>query len=273
MNIAFLETFLAVVQAGNLNKAARHLNVTQSTVTTRLDTLEDMLGQKLLMRSRRGARLTKAGFAFQRHAELVVQSWQQARKVVGLPRGYSGLFSMACPHDLWDSTGAAWLERIRTAHPDLALEAWPGEPADIRNWLMSGLVDAALLTEPVAGTGLASRIAASERLVRVSTEPGGTANYVYVDLGPDFRRRHSLIDRGDETPRMTFGSSRWALDFILAHGGSAYLPWPLAEPLIAAGRLHVLAEAPAFARQVALVWREAGREAFPWIDDAAYWPA
>ena len=70
MNIAALQTFLAVVQIGNLNKAAEQLNVTQSTVTTRLDTLEETLGQRLLVRSRRGAELTKAGFVFLRHAEV-----------------------------------------------------------------------------------------------------------------------------------------------------------------------------------------------------------
>ena len=46
-------------------------------------------GQTLLLRSRRGAQLTKAGFAFQRHAELMVQSWEQGRKAVGLPKGFT----------------------------------------------------------------------------------------------------------------------------------------------------------------------------------------
>jgi DNA-binding transcriptional LysR family regulator len=77
MNLAALETFLAVVDAGNLNKAAERLNVTQSTVTARLDALDEALGQKLLVRSRKGAQLTKAGFAFQRHAELIVRTWEQ----------------------------------------------------------------------------------------------------------------------------------------------------------------------------------------------------
>lgn len=39
VNIAALQTFLAVVQTGNINRAAVQLNVTQSTVTTRLDPL------------------------------------------------------------------------------------------------------------------------------------------------------------------------------------------------------------------------------------------
>ena len=47
MNISALKTFLTVVDLGNLNKAAERLNVTQSTVTARLDSLEEALGQRL----------------------------------------------------------------------------------------------------------------------------------------------------------------------------------------------------------------------------------
>ena len=77
MNLIAVKTFLAVVQTGNLNKAAELVNVTQSTVTARLDALDSELGQALLVRSRKGAQLTKAGFAFQRHAEVLVRTWEQ----------------------------------------------------------------------------------------------------------------------------------------------------------------------------------------------------
>ena len=66
MNIVVLKTFLAVVQTGNLNKAAELINVTQSTVTARLDALDSELGQALLVRSRKGTQLTKAGFQTER---------------------------------------------------------------------------------------------------------------------------------------------------------------------------------------------------------------
>ncbi len=149
MNIVAVETFLAVVQTGNLNRAAEQLNVTQSTVTARLDALEAMLGQDLLIRSRRGAQLTRAGFGFQRHAELMLQAWEQARKSVGLPKGFSGLFGFACHGDLWEGAGSAWLERVGATAPELAFEVWQGDPGEIQRWLASGLVDAALLPEPV----------------------------------------------------------------------------------------------------------------------------
>lgn len=276
MNITTLQTFLAVVQIGNLNKAAEQLHVTQSTVTTRLDTLEDTLGQQLLVRSRRGTALTKAGFAFQRHAELVVQAWELARKSVGLPKGFSGLFSFACHFDLWDGAGSTWLEAVRKNQPDVALEAWPGDGSDIKRWLSSGLVDAALVPDPMIGAGLACHEIAQDRLAQVSTVQrpvqAWDPTYIYVDLGPEFRRQHSLAWPTDEIARMTFGSSLWALDYLLESGGSAYLPWRLAEPLVRAGRLYPVEGAPEFTRALHLAWRDASVLAHPWIQEAVHWP-
>lgn len=275
MNFAALQTFLAVVALGNLNKAAERLNVTQSTVTARLDALEDTLGQRLLVRSRRGAALTKAGFAFQRHAELAVQAWAQARKAVGLPRGFSGLLSFACHGDLWDGAGAAWLEAVRRHQPDLALEAWPGNLQEIKGWLASGLVDIALVSEAVTGPDIRSREVVRERLVQVATRPRAVQAwdpaYIYVDLGPEFRRRHSLAWPVDNTAHMTFGDSRWALDYLLEKGGSAYLPWRLSREFVRDGRLHPVAGAPEFSRVLYLAWREASRVTHPWIEDADGW--
>ncbi|MCP4327236.1 MAG: LysR family transcriptional regulator [Alphaproteobacteria bacterium] len=275
MNITALKTFLAVVQTGNLNKAAVHLNVSQSTVTARLDSLDAVLGQRLLVRSRRGAELTKAGFAFQRHAELVVQSWDQARKAVGLPKGFSGLFSFVCPGELWDGAGSAWLDRVRDRHPDLALEAWPGDMNEVGRWLSSGLVDAALIAESLTGPGLASHRVTPDRLVQVSTVcrtvQSWDPDYIYVDLGAEFRRQHSRAWPIDETAHMTFGSSRWALDHLLEHGGSAYLPWRLSATHVRQGRLHPVEGAPEFTRALFLAWREASLTTHPWLRDAIEW--
>lgn len=275
MNISALKTFLTVVALGNLNKAAERLNVTQSTVTARLDALEAALGQRLLVRSRRGAALTKAGFAFQRHAELAVQSWEQAVKAVELPRGFSGLFSFACHAELWEGAGEDWLSRVRQERPGLALEAWPGSQAEGAGWLASGLVDLALLPEAVTGPDLACQEFLRERLLQVATRPrrvqAWDPAYVFVDLGADFRRQHSLAWPGDETAHMTFGGSLWARDYLLRKGGSAYLPWRLSRDLVRQGRLFPVEGAPVFTRPLFLAWRQASLATHPWIEAACAW--
>ena len=59
MNLDELRTFLEVVDSGSLVTAARRLNVTPSTVTARINGLEDEIGQKLLHRHKSGAELAR----------------------------------------------------------------------------------------------------------------------------------------------------------------------------------------------------------------------
>ncbi|MEX2202167.1 MAG: LysR family transcriptional regulator [Dongiaceae bacterium] len=273
MNIAAIQTFLAVVRAGNLNKAAEQLNVTQSTVTARLDALDETLGQRLLVRSRKGAQLTKAGFAFERHAELLLQTWDQGRKAVGLPKEFLGIVSLACHPELWTGIGERWIDAVERDHPEMALEVWPGEPAEMRRWLSGGLVDVAFSLEPVTGDGVASRETMRDALVQVATidrdVQAWDPAYIYVDLGPAFRRDHRLAWPGDDTPRITYASSGWALEHLLRKGGSAYLPWRLAAAHVAAGRLYPVRGADEFSRPVYFNWREASAAVHPWLLSAS----
>ncbi len=270
MNLSYLQTFLAVVETGNLNKAADRLNVTQSTVTTRLDTLDESLGQALLKRSRKGAVLTKAGFAFKKHAELIVSTWDLGRKTVGLPKGYSGHFSLACHHDLWEGLGKQIISKILAEREELAVEAWPGDMGEIKDWLSSGLVDAALTIEPVAGFEMESMRLKNDRLVQVSSVKrqvrSWDEDYIFVDHGAEFRRAHAIAWPTGETPRITLASSQWALDHLLENGGSAYLPWRLVKSYVEADSLFLIEGAQEFERSVQLIWREGGLDLKPFID-------
>lgn len=267
MNISAIQTFLAVVESGNLNKAAERLNVTQSTVTARLDALETVLGQPLLVRLRRGTELTRAGFAFRPHAEALVRSWDQARSSIGLPSGFLGLFSFACEFDLWPSMGKPWFDAARKAHPALAFEAWPASLEEIKTWISNGLTDAALTSEPIAAPGISTREYARERLVQVTSSPRAVQewhpDYIYVDQGAEFRRQHSRNWSTEHTASVTYASSAWALDHVLTEGGSAYLPWTICKSHLESGSLHLVDGAPEFSRGIHLVFKSTSQTLFP----------
>ena len=61
MDTELARTFLTVVTAGNFITAAERLHVSQSTVSTRIHTLEEQLGCTLFVRNKAGATLTPAG--------------------------------------------------------------------------------------------------------------------------------------------------------------------------------------------------------------------
>lgn len=86
-----IRTFLAVVEAGNLSKVARSRDVAVSSVTRKIDALEQELGVKLLRRSSRALLLTDAGELFLPRAQAIAQEYDDARQDIAAqssdPRG------------------------------------------------------------------------------------------------------------------------------------------------------------------------------------------
>lgn len=61
--------FVAVAETGQISKAALRCNISQSSMTIALKSLEDGLGAALFVRHAKGLRLTEAGERFLRHAQ------------------------------------------------------------------------------------------------------------------------------------------------------------------------------------------------------------
>lgn len=272
MNLDELRTFLEVVDSGSLVTAAKRLNVTPSTVTARINGLEDELGQKLLHRHKSGAELTSPGFKFKRYAEVMVQLWAQARSEVSLPKGFEGICNVGLDFDLWNGLGQRFLDHVRAASPGVALAFWPGEQRMIDRWLSVGLVDIAFCYAPQAGERFASRVLFDDELILVSREamaaPRLDASYVYVDHGDEFRRQHAAAFPGDITSALVIASSDWALDHLLRNGGSGYLPRRYVADALARGALHRVADAPGFSRRVHVVENAQTVRGWDWYADA-----
>jgi DNA-binding transcriptional LysR family regulator len=95
--------------------------------------------------------------------------------------------------------------------------------------------------------------------------------YIYVDLGPEFRRQHAIQWTEDHGARMTFGDSRWALQALLAEGGSAYLPRRMIQTHLSTDKLHIVKDAAVFTQDIYISWRETSLSSFPWLNDTAKW--
>ena len=266
MNLQELRTFLTIVETGSLVRASEVLNVTQSTVTARLKTLEDALGQTLLIRSKSGATLTAAGQRLFRYADTITELWQQARQEVSLPAGMAGVCNLVCDHDLWPHLGDTLFRQIKDTVPDFALTVWLGSQADIAAWLDSGKADLAL-TYGSATSARQDQIALAPDQIKLFETPHGIASdYVFVEAGTVFGRDHAAAFPGDIGTRISFGNAKTGLDYILREGGSAYLPERLAMPFVASDALILSADAPIFQRDIYLSFNKAARCKWDWFD-------
>ncbi len=269
MNIASLQTFLAIVETGNLVRASHKLNVTQSTVTARLKTLEEELGQQLLIRQKSGTTLTPAGTKLLRYARTMVGLWRQARFETGLPTGLSSVCTIGCHSSLWAGPGKAFFDGVMQRSTDMAVAVQQGHQSDLDSWLEQGMVDVILTYDTALRGQQTAHALPPEDLVLYSDDPAtpirNSQTYIFIDYGADYRRQHDEAYHDAGVARVNFDSPDWGLEFLLEHGGSAYLPRALATPHLASGQLHVLDSAPQFQRKRNLVVNDAAAKNWQWF--------
>ena len=261
MNLVALQTFLAIVRTGSLVRASAAMNVTQSTVTSRLQTLEAELGQTLILRQKNGATLSAAGIKLRRYAEAMTQLWLQAKQETSLPPGVDAICNIGVHADLWAGYGTLFFDTLRWTRPSIALSVWQGDDSRITQWLANGLVDVAFSFAPPPGqAGQTLHSLHADRLILVGTEadrpirhdPG----YIYVEAGPDFEREHTAAYADADTAKLSFNNAGWAVAHLRQHGGSAYLPHRMVAKAIDEGELFALNGAPEFHRTCFMVVRD-----------------
>ena len=253
MNIEYIRTFLEIAATGNFNRAAENLNVTQSTVSARIKTLEDSLGQPLFSRGHAGAKLTAAGQQFRRYALNMQRLWQQARQQVALPEGFRATLGLGAQMSLADRLIPQWISWMRSKASSIALRVEADYSLSIMRQLADGLLDIGVLYSPRQTPGLVIESLLEESLVLVSTRErlatqDWLEDYVFVDWGDDFRAQHGEAFAEMETPAVSFGLGALGLQYVLENGGSGYFPLRVVRPMLERGRLHRVADAPTIKR-------------------------
>lgn len=249
MDIELARTFLAVAATGNFVAAANRLHVTQSTVSARIQTLENHLGAKLFLRGRNGAELTAAGKRFLNHAKNLVRTLEQARHDVGLPQGYHDVLTLSARIGLWESFLPRWVNWMRKAAPDVSLRLEIGFEADIMQGLIEGTVDIGAMYTPVARPGLVIEHLFDETLLLVmSPREAGWAgeDYIHIDWGPEFHAQFSEHYPDVASPAMTVNIGWLAMQQVLTYAGSGYFPERLVREHLDSGRLTRVPDSPVF---------------------------
>jgi len=249
MDTELARTFLAVVATGSFVDAAHRLHVTQSTVSARIQRLEDELGAELFTRNKAGTTLSPAGCQFQRHAALLTRTVEQARQEIGIVSGFQATLTVGGRVGMWEDLLLRWLPRFAAISPNTAVRAHIGFEDELMSSLIEGRTDIAVMYTPQARPGLTVEPLLEERLIMVSTRADPPArpeaDYVYVDWGPEFYAQHALAFPDFVGAALTVNVGWLGLQKILLDGGSGYFPLRMLREHVSDGRLHRV-DAPEF---------------------------
>jgi DNA-binding transcriptional LysR family regulator len=164
MNIKQLETFYWIERLGSFSAAAERVFATQSTVSMRIQELEQSLGVKLFDRSHRTARLTPKGKELVPYVQQLIELTAEMQRRITPPESMSGLIRVG----VVEIIASTWLPRfIRTlqeTYPNILLELEVALSFELTEKLRNGSLDVVFALGRPPGTNYVTESLGSVQL-------------------------------------------------------------------------------------------------------------
>jgi DNA-binding transcriptional LysR family regulator len=228
MQIELLETFLDLMETKSFNRTADRLNLTQSTVSARIHTLETMLGKKLFTRSRAGTQPTLPDTACSTMPELCVTSGTKPADRCKAPAistsRCASAFSMIWPPTT-SPIGSRGFAPSCPKPPSTSISTFSNQMSID---LLAGELDLSILFTPKALAGSAPRTHWRGRLPADQLQCRRIADiepqsYIFTRFSPAFEKVHNPMMADLAEAPLSSGQNITVCGLLSSLGGSAYV--------------------------------------------------
>jgi DNA-binding transcriptional LysR family regulator len=270
-----LETFAEAAERGSFTAAARHLGVTQASVSQRVQRLEALLKTPLFRREAGGVALTEAGRTFHAYARRILDLTAEALTyVTGAPGEVRGELVLAASSVPGQHLLPHTLAAFRRRHPSVRVRVAVSDTAAVLREVERGTAHLGLVGGRGGGPDLEFRRFACDRLVlvvprghrwwrRKRVTPAELATVPLVQRERGSASRWCLersLERLGLTPSslnvpLELGSSEAVKEAVLEGLGTAVLSRRAVDQELRTGRLKaVRVDGLTFDRDIFLVW-------------------
>ncbi len=151
MEIRQLRYFWTVAQEGNISRAAKLLNITQPTLSRQIRELEEQVGMSLFHREKNHLYLLPEGIFLKERAEEILLLNDKLDQVFSnkKKKQLEGTIVIGCVEADNSDTVAMMLEEMVSDYPNVRFNIVTGTSDDISDRLEKGLLDLAVLLEPI----------------------------------------------------------------------------------------------------------------------------
>jgi len=255
MQIELIETFLDLCETKSFNQTAERLEVTQSTVSGRIKSLEKTIGARLFSRSRSGTSLTTQGLRFEPHARGLRHNWITALNAAR-DTAISGVtMRVGLQHDLVNTDIRGLIDRFRTVFPQTAFLFEADYSGQMCADLVSGTQDVAVLYSPKTQPDLYFEMLGEVRYLMVSTHAQTMADvdpssYILANYAPAFMQSHAALLPDLMQAWLSIGQNAAMVDLLTSLSGTAYVRQDSANQLVALGTCQAVKDAPVITQPI-----------------------
>jgi DNA-binding transcriptional LysR family regulator len=234
LTLAQIETFYWIARLGSFHAAARHLCLTQPSISGRIRELEHDLGCTVFDRAGGRARLTEAGKVIQRQAEQMLSLAREMQDAVNTGK-LRGLLRLGVVETVAHLALPEMIRTLNAQKPDLRIELTVDVGAVLLKQLDERQLDVAITTDALASEGIAVEPLgevdlawigpASHRLVGKPLTPPdllGEAIFTQPETSTIGRTTRQWFEAGGCTPKSMNGCNSLSVTSELVAAGLGF---------------------------------------------------
>lgn len=142
MDVKDMKNFLAVIEEGSINAAAKRLHIAQPPLSRQMKQLEATLGVSLFARGKRKVQLTEAGRLLQnRAAQFLGQIENTVKEMREYDAGASGTLAIGTVTSAGATVLPGVIRAFRDSFPGVRFHLWEGETSRIIELLNKGEIE------------------------------------------------------------------------------------------------------------------------------------
>lgn len=235
MHLEWIETYLDLMETGNFKSTAENLNLTQSTVSHRVQILEDVLGCKLFERGRNGAKPSNAGREFFAYAQAIRFEWNNAKDHLKSTQKNAPL-KMGIQFDIAKIYAGEFLEATRAHYPHSNILVEVDYSQQMIRDIERGNLDFGIIYSPDDRLDLWTIPIGTVKYMMIAIEHYDVktlakSDYTFPNISPAFRNFHENLYPWLSQAKLQSGQSDAIAQFLRNLGGASYVIEGLAKKM------------------------------------------
>jgi DNA-binding transcriptional LysR family regulator len=153
-----LTYFLEIATTQNISRASERLGITQPSLSLAIKRLEALVGTQLLLRSKTGVTLTRAGHRFSSKARLLLDQWQVVAHAIKREEGeIAGSYRIGAHPSVACGRFATVLPKLLKQYPHLEISMQHNLSRRIAERVINFELDFGIVVNPIAHPDLVIR--------------------------------------------------------------------------------------------------------------------
>jgi DNA-binding transcriptional LysR family regulator len=262
---AELSYFIEIASTLNISRAAERLGISQPSLSLAVKRLEDALGIELLIRSKSGVHLTRAGQKFVSQARVLLHEWERlGEAAVREESTLTGRYVIGCHPSVGLYTLPNIVPLLMAQHAELELKLMHGLSRQVTDEVIGFKVDFGIVVNPVEHPDLVIKTLGKDEVTLWVGADGAAAKAAQAGQGvlicdPELLQTQSIQKQMQKrgmmfTRTITTSSLELATSLVASGAGAGILPGRVATRM-PAQKLAPVEGAPRFQDKICLVYR------------------